>query len=110
MEDLAAGIERLVPAEPAVSLEQSPAAILATRWREALASNTIGGAAALATEDARRRAATDAVKEAQAAWRRIGPVPEDLARPIAVRFQKACNKVLERTRNRRGPAPRPGRR
>jgi hypothetical protein len=70
----------------------------------ALALNTIGGAAALATEEARRRAAMEAVRDAQAAWKRIGPVSEDLARPIAVRFQKACNKVLEHTRDRRGPA------
>jgi hypothetical protein len=111
MEELCERVEAVLPAEPAgVPADQSPSAILATRWREALAANTIGGASAAATEDARRRAAAEAVRDAQAAWRRIGPVPEDLARPLAVRFQKACTRFFEQRGGRPGGAPRPGRR
>jgi hypothetical protein len=112
MEELCARVEELLPAQPAgVPADQSPAAILATRWREALASNTIGGASSTANEEARRRAAVDTVRDAQVAWKRIGPVPEDLARPLAARFQKACNRFFEQRGGRpAGGPPRPGRR
>ena len=39
---------------------------------QALASNTIGGAA---EAEARRRSAIEEVKSAQSAWLRLGPVP-----------------------------------
>ncbi|MFB3854030.1 MAG: DUF349 domain-containing protein [Vicinamibacterales bacterium] len=100
MEDLCRKVEELAP-EGAVTLaEQSPAAILAAKWREALAANTIAGAASAAAEEARRRAAAETVRDAQAAWKRIGPVPDDLARPLAVRFQKACSRALEQRRRK----------
>ncbi|RPJ54836.1 MAG: DUF349 domain-containing protein, partial [Acidobacteria bacterium] len=98
MEELCQKVEELVSEAAVTGPDQSPAAILAAKWREALAANTIAGAASAATEEARRRAAADSVRDAQAAWKRIGHVPEDLARPLAVRFQKACSKALEQRR------------
>ena len=109
MVELCERVEQLLPAEAPVSADQSPAAVLATRWREALAARTIGGDVAAAGEDAQRRAAADAVREAQAAWKRIGAAPEDLARPLAVRFQKACARFFDQFDRRPGGAPRPGR-
>ena len=41
--------------------------------KEALAANTIGGKV---DEDSRMRAAAEEVRQAQASWSRIGPVPE----------------------------------
>lgn len=102
MEELCRKVEELAGDEPpGLTGGESPAEILAARWREALATNTIAGGSSGAAEEARRRAAADAVREAQAAWKKIGPVPDDLARPLAVRFQKACSKVLGGQRHRR---------
>ena len=44
--------------------------LLAAKLRSALATNAMGGRA---NEDAKWRAAADAVKEAQAAWQRLAP-------------------------------------
>ena len=44
--------------------------------KEALAANTIGGKV---DEDSRFRAAAEDVRQAQAAWSRIGLVPEECA-------------------------------
>jgi hypothetical protein len=99
-EDLCARVEKQLPAEPArrqpVS-DESPATILAARLREALAANTIGGNVAVAERDARWKAAADAVKEAQAAWATLGPLPAELQ----TRFDRACRKVLEAAEKRR---------
>ena len=55
--------------------------------KEALAANTIGGKV---EDDSRWRAAAEDVRQAQASWSRIGPVPDDVRRPLADRFQRAC--------------------
>ena len=54
----------------------SPTTRLAAMLKEALASNTIGGKV---DEDSRARAAQEDVRQAQASWSRIGPVPEPCA-------------------------------
>ena len=54
--------------------------------KEALAANTIGGKV---DDDSRFRAANDEVRQAQASWSRIGPVPEEARRALADRFQRA---------------------
>ena len=43
--------------------------------KEALAANTIGGRAG---DDSRWRAAAEELRQAQAAWSRLGPVPTTL--------------------------------
>ncbi len=66
--------------------------------KEALAANTIGGKV---DEDSRWRAAAEDVRQAQAAWARIGLVPEAARRALADRFQRACRKILERQEGRK---------
>ena len=75
MEKLVDKIEALLPPdskEPAANL--SPAEMLARQWREALAANTMGAAAARQADDARHRAAEQEVRSAQSAWLRLGPL------------------------------------
>ena len=66
---------------------------LAARLKEALAANTIGVKADL---ENRWRAARDDVRDAQANWSRIGPVPDQARRMLADRFQRACRVILEK--------------
>jgi hypothetical protein len=61
--------------------------------RDALAANTIGGKV---DEDHRLRAAADEVRQAQASWSRIGPVPDDAKRALADRFQRAIRRISDR--------------
>lgn len=78
----------------------SPAAILAAQWREALAANTIGGRP---DDDTRFRQAMEEIKKAQAAWRRVGPVPAAVAQELTDRFQRACQRVMKQRDSRRRP-------
>jgi hypothetical protein len=64
---------------------------LAERLREALATNAMGGRAAV---EARWRAAAEEIEQARAAWKRVGPVPGEAGRSLAERFRKACDHVL----------------
>ncbi len=81
---------------------------LAARLRDALASNTIGGRAAV---EARWHSASVEVESAQAAWKRLGPVPGAAGHDLSARFEQACRRFLEqRPKLERpyGDAPRPG--
>jgi len=60
--------------------------------KEALAANTIGGKA---DTESRLRAANDEVRQAQANWSRIGPVPDEARRALADRFQRAIRRISE---------------
>lgn len=71
----------------------SPTTKLATLLKEALASNTIGGKV---DEDSRWRAAAEDVRQAQAVWSRIGPVADEVRRPLASRFERACRQITDR--------------
>jgi hypothetical protein len=91
MEDLAKSV-----AGPAAALGDeavSPTVRLAAMLKEALASNTIGGKV---DEDARFRAAVDDVRQAQAAWSRIGPVADETRKPLLDRFQRAIRFISEK--------------
>jgi hypothetical protein len=80
--------------------------MLAQRLREALAANTIGGrGASRVSEDAKWRAAADDVKDAQVAWRRLGPVPGEPGRALAERFNRACQRFFDQHRRRRATPP-----
>jgi len=99
MEQLCERVEKLVASIPTpVGVGVSSADMLAARLREALATNTIGGRV---DEEAKWRTALDDVRQAQAAWSRIGPLPPDIARPLATRFKAACDKFFETKRARR---------
>ena len=74
---------------------QSQAEILAAKLRSALATNAMGGRA---SEDAKWRAASDAVKEAQSAWLRLSQVAGPDARALDARFRDACRRVMDHVR------------
>jgi hypothetical protein len=100
MEKLLARIETLsrsVGAEtPAPA---SPAELLAQRWRERLAANTMAGGQAVAhAEENRWREAEQEVRTAQLQWTRFGPLPADVAGPLNERFQRACRKFYDQRR------------
>ena len=101
MEKLVAKVESFVPSAPAgqpTTGALSPTELLAQKLRERLASNTIGGARNLETEASRWRAAEQEVRNAQAQWMRLGPVPPDVAGPLNERFQRACRRFFDQKR------------
>jgi hypothetical protein len=71
---------------------------LARRLKEALATNTMGGRGEV---EAKRRAEVDEVKAAQAAWRRLPPLPGDAGEALEHRFRAACDRFFRD----RPPAP-----
>ena len=98
MEKLVIRVEELASGSAADAQpprELSPAELLARQWRERLASNTIAGGRTAESEEARWRAAEQEVKQAQAQWTRLGPVPADVAGPLNERFQRACRRFFD---------------
>jgi len=89
----------------AASDSMSQTTRLAAMLKEALAANTIGGKA---DEEARLRAANEEARQAQASWSRIGPVPDDIRRAFADRFQQALRRIAEKAGTVSGPGGRPG--
>jgi hypothetical protein len=69
--------------------------MLAKQLREALAANTIGGRVDV---ESRRRHIEQEGRQLQAAWTKIGFVPEPLARPLTERFRKVLRRSLEEPR------------
>jgi hypothetical protein len=105
-EQLCAQVESYLTAEDPALANASPAVILAMQWREALAANTIGGRV---DDEAKWRNAAEEIRKAQAAWKRIGPVPEPVAKELSERFQRACNRFFKQRDQRRKPAAVPPR-
>jgi uncharacterized protein DUF349 len=107
MESLVKRIEDLAdsvagPATAAVAeASMSPTTRLAEMLKEALAANTIGGKV---DDSSRLRAAGEEVRQAQANWSRIGPVPDEVRRALADRFQRAIRRISDRA----GQAPKVG--
>jgi hypothetical protein len=103
MEALVARIEELarsiagVSSAGAADAALSPTTRLAAMLKEALASNTIGG---VVDDRSRKAAAIEEVRQAQAAWTRIGPLPDAIRVPLAERFQRAARFIVEKA----GPA------
>ncbi len=84
-----------------------PAEDLAARLRDALASNTIGGRAAV---EEKWSSAANEIESAQAAWKRLGPIPGEEGRALAERFDRACRQFAEQRPKIERPrfdAPRP---
>ena len=90
MEDLAKSLAG--PTTAAGDAAISPTTRLAAMLNEALAANTIGGRV---DDDSRFRAANEDVRQAQASWSRIGPVPDDTRRALADRFQRAIRRISD---------------
>ena len=95
MEKLVTRVEELASASGNHSARLTPAELLARQWRERLASNTAAGGRS-ETDESRWRAAEQDVRNAQAQWTRLGPVPADVAGPLNERFQRACRRFFER--------------
>jgi len=95
MEKLVAKVEGFLAEAPPPPANSSQA--LADMLREALASNTIGGRG---NDEARWRAIAEDVRQAQASWTRLGPVPGQAGRDLTERFHRACNRVFEQLRRR----------
>ena len=98
LQDLVARAESLAGPEPARRDAVSPASILATQLREALAANTIGGRA---DDESKVRAAEQEIRQLQAAWTHVGFVPDRQVRPLAMRFQRACQRFFDQREQRR---------
>src|SRR5580765_7904617 len=102
METIVQRIEALAksiggPASAAADAALSPTTRLAAMLKEALAANTIGGKA---DDDSRLRAAGDEVRQAQATLSRIGPVPDQVRRALADRFQRATRRISDATQQK----------
>jgi hypothetical protein len=95
MEKLVAKVEGFLSEAPAPPSNSSQA--LADMLREALASNTIGGRG---SDEGRWRAMGDDVRQAQAAWSRLGPVPGQAGRELTERFHRATNRFMDQYRRR----------
>jgi hypothetical protein len=95
MDKLIAKVEAYLTDVREAPAGQSQAEILAAKLRSALASNAMGGRA---SEDAKWRAAADAVKEAQSAWLRLSQVAGPDARALESRFREACRRVMDHAR------------
>jgi uncharacterized protein DUF349 len=100
MERLCARVEALI-AESAVAQAPTGSQALAAMLREALAANTIGGRAG---EESKWKAMAEDVRQAQASWNRLGPVPGDIGRALTDRFHRACNRFHDQYR-RKVPPP-----
>jgi hypothetical protein len=92
LEELCTRAETLLGSN--VESRQSPAEILAARWRDALASNLMG---TRVDETARRRSTLEEVRQLQAERRKIGSLPGPDAQRLAQRFQQACDRLFSQT-------------
>ena len=93
LQQLCERAETLVPTEALDEAGASPAEILAKKWRDQLASNTMGERIDEAT---RRRAAIEEVKRLQSARRRLGSLAGTEASELQTRFQKACDRAYQK--------------
>jgi hypothetical protein len=100
MEKLVARVEAHLSDVREEPTGQSQAEILAARLRSAFASNAMGGRG---SDEARWRAAGDAVKDAQAAWQRLAPLSSPDARALDLRFRDACRRVMDQVRRHAAP-------
>jgi hypothetical protein len=103
MEKLVAKVEGFLSEAPPAPTNSSQA--LADMLREALATNTIGGRG---SDEGRWRAMGDDVRQAQAAWSRLGPVPGQAGRELTERFHRATNRFMEQYRRRVPQTPQSG--
>jgi hypothetical protein len=94
LEKLCIRVEKLAVDEAS---QPTSSQALAAMLREALAANTIGGRP---SEESRIKAAIEEVRQAQAAWKRVGPAPREASRELARRFHRACDRVFEQQRKR----------
>ena len=85
--------ETLVPTEVLDEAGASPAEILAKKWRDQLAANTMGERV---DEKTRRRGAVEEIKRLQSERRRLGSLTGSEASALQARFQKACDRAYQK--------------
>ena len=102
LEKLCDRVEAFIKEEVDVSSVTS----LAERLKEALASNTIGGKT---DDEAHWRTATESVKDAQNAFRRVRPVPAEAGAALTKRFRQACDRFFDERRKQQPGQARGGR-
>jgi hypothetical protein len=95
MAKLVEKVEALAPTEKSGAATLSPTERLAQKLREGLAASTLTGGQGTASDESRWREVEQELRRAQAHWRRLGPVPVDVARPLNERFQRACRRLSE---------------
>ncbi len=89
LEKLCAKVESLIPQVTASGSDS--VASLAEKLQQALAGSAIGGRA---EAEARRRAAVDEVKAAQAAFKRLATLAGEEAEALRKRFREACDRFF----------------
>jgi hypothetical protein len=92
-------VEALLDAGQESQAALSPTEQLAAKLRSALASNAMGGRA---NEQAKWRSAVGTVREAQASWNRLVPVPGPDGEAMTARVEQACRRVLDEARQHGG--------
>ena len=97
LETLCSRAEQLARADTESAPAASPAAILASQLREALAANTIGGKG---DAESRRGRTEQEARQLQSAWESVGFVPEAVGRRLAERFRKALRRTMEQGERR----------
>jgi hypothetical protein len=105
IEELATSIAGPAGAPDASVSSMSPTTRLAAMLKDALAANTIGGKPT--DNESRYRAAEEEVRQAQANWSRIGPVADEIRRPLVDRFQAAIRRIHNQIGPTRGRDTRP---
>jgi hypothetical protein len=85
-------MEKLLARVEAQLTRPEASGTLAERLREALASNTMGGKG---QAEAKWREATAEVEAAQAAFKKLGPVPGPQADALRQRFHAACERFFD---------------
>jgi hypothetical protein len=83
-------LEQLNEGAPEPKKALSPTELLAQKLRSALAQNAMGGRS---NDDAKWRSAADTLKDAQASWQRLPPVPGDQAAALQQRFNTVARKI-----------------
>jgi hypothetical protein len=83
-------LEQLNEGAPEPKKALSPTELLAQKLRSALAQNAMGGRS---SDDSKWRSAADTLKDAQASWQRLPPVPGDQAAALQQRFNTVARKI-----------------
>jgi hypothetical protein len=95
LEKLVAKVESYLAGAEERTAGLSQTELLAARLRSALASNAMGGRGG---DEAKWRAAADAVRDAQSAWHRLAPIAPAEAHGLEGRFREACRRVNDLAR------------
>ena len=83
-------LEQLTEGAPEPKKALSPTEMLAQKLRSALAQNAMGGRS---SDDSKWRSAADTLKDAQASWQRLPPVPGDQGTELQNKFSNIARKI-----------------